>query len=96
MTREIVGRVTEEEKNEILELFERKLGIEELTATLESELLTPDKKEVMQSKMITELGKAKLNLQAWWDKMFQKYKWKAVDGGNWYIDFQTCEIYITQ
>jgi len=30
-----------------LTLFEKKLGIEELTATLESDLLTLDKKESM-------------------------------------------------
>jgi len=96
MNREIVGKVTEEEKKEILIFFERKLGIEELTATLESDLFTLDKKESMQDKMISELGKVKLNMQAWWDKMYAKYKWKSVEGYKWNIDFQTCEIYLTK
>jgi len=96
MNREIVGKVTEEEKNEILTLFERKLGLEELAATLESDLLTLDEKESMQDKMISELGKVKLNLQRWWDKMYEKYKWESIDGHKWNIDFQTCEICITK
>lgn len=96
MEREIVGTVSEEEKNEILNLFERKLGIEELAYTLESDLLSPDKKEGMQDKMISELGKVKLMLQDWWDKMYVKYQWKSIDGYRWNIDFQTCEIYITK
>ena len=96
MNREIVGTVTEEEKNEILVLFERKLGIEELAFTLESDLLPPDKKNGMQDKMIAELGRVKINLQAWWDRMYEKYKWKSVDDYRWNIDFQTCEIYLTE
>ncbi len=26
--------------------------------------------------------------------MGQKYQWESVDGGNWEIDFETCEIYL--
>ncbi len=96
MNREVVGIVTEEEKNEILVLFERKLGIEELAFTLESELLSTDEKDNMQEKMIAELGRVKINLQACWNRVYEKYKWKSVDGYKWNIDFQTCEIYLTQ
>ncbi len=96
MIKEIVGKVTEVEKNEVLVFFERKLGIEELTATLDSDLLSTDKKEIMQDKMITELGKAKFNLNAWWDKMYKKYQWKSIEGKRWHIDFLTCEIFISE
>lgn len=96
MFREIVGIVTEEEKNEVMMLFERKVGIEELAATLDSDLLPPDTKEVMQDKMISELGKVKLKLQAWWDRMYEKYNWESVEGYSWNIDFQTCEIVLTK
>ena len=96
MKKEIVGMVTVEEKNELMILFERKLGIEELAVTLESDLLAAEKKDQMQDKMISELGKTKLKLQAWWDKMYAKYNWKSVEGNKWNIDFQTCEIYIIE
>jgi CXXX repeat modification system protein len=96
MFREIVGIVTEKEKNEVMVLFERKIGIEELTATMESDLLPTEKKEIMQDKMISELGKVMLNLQVWWDRMYEKYNWKSVEGYMWNIDFQTCEIFLTR
>jgi CXXX repeat modification system protein len=96
MNREIVGIVTEEEKNEIMILFERKLGIEELTATLESDLLQPDKKTSMQDKITVELDGVKVNLQCWWNRMYEKYRWKNIDGNKWSIDFQTCEIFLTE
>ncbi len=96
MYKEIIGSVTEEEKNEVMMLFERKVGIEELAATLENDLLFDEKKEIMQDKMISELGKVKLNLQSWWDKMHQKYNWKSLEGYSWNIDFQTCEIFLVK
>jgi len=96
MFREIVGIVTEKEKNEVMVLFERKIGIEELTATLENDLISIEKKEIMQDKMISELGKVKLNLQAWWGRMYEKYNWKSVEGYRWNIDFQSCEIFLTK
>jgi CXXX repeat modification system protein len=96
MEREIIGTVTREEKNELMVFFERKIGIEELTASLESDLLSLDKKENIQNKMIDELGKVNLNLQAWWNKMYEKYNWKSIDGYKWSIDFQTCEIFFTK
>ncbi len=96
MISEIVGKVTEQEKNEMLILFERKLGIDELAFTLESDLLSDDKKESMQDKMITEFGKIKLDMQTWWNKMYEKYKWEMIEGYKWNIDFQTCEIYLNK
>ncbi len=44
MNDEIIGIVTEEEKNVIMVFYERKLGIEELAATLESDLLSHNDK----------------------------------------------------
>lgn len=95
MNREIVGVVTKEEKNEIMVLFERKLGIEELTATLEGDLLSSDKKMNMNNKITEELEMVKSDLRNCWGRMYEKYKWKGLDGHKWAIDFQTCEIYIT-
>lgn len=96
MNREIVGIVTEEEKNELMILFERKLGVEELTATLESNLLSPDKMLDMKNKIADELERGTGNLQHWWDKMHEKYNWKSIEGYNWTIDFKTCEIYLSK
>ncbi len=96
MMRTMIGKVTEEEKNEILCLYERKLGIEELTATLESDLLTKEGKENLQDKMLSELGKTQLKLQAWWDDMYEKYQWEQAEGHQWNIDFETCNIYLSQ
>lgn len=96
MIKEVVGVVTEEEKNEILVLFERELGIEELAATLDSGLLQSEENDILKDKILNEQVKVKKSLQRWWDMMYEKYKWKNIDGYRWGIDFQTCDIYLTE
>lgn len=92
MCKEVVGKVSEEEKNEVMTIFERIKGIEELTYTFESDLMSEEEKKKMSEKMTVEKEKALQSMQQWWNKMHEKYQFKSVDGMSWSIDFQTCEI----
>ena len=86
--KKIVGKVTEEEKNEIQYLFERKNGLNEL-----AKILTADN-DSLYEKLVKDMGETSVNFQNWWDMMGQKYNWESVEGGNWEIDFATCDIYL--
>ena len=83
-----VGQVTVEEKNEIQQLFERRNGLSEL-----AKILTADNGELYEM-LVKDLGETGTKFQSWWDRMAEKYQWESVDGGNWEIDFDTCEIYL--
>lgn len=87
-TRKVVGQVTPEEKNEIQKLFERRNGLNEL-----AKILTADNAELYE-KLVKDLGETGTKFQAWWDRMGAKYQWESVEGGNWEINFDTCEIYL--
>ena len=87
-TRKVVGQVTPEEKNEIQQLFERRNGLNEL-----AKILTADNAELYE-KLVQDLGETGTKFQSWWDRMGAKYQWESVDGGNWEINFDTCEIYL--
>lgn len=50
----MVGKVTVEEKNELLTLYERKNGIEELLGTLESGFLNEEETKKLLDKMYIE------------------------------------------
>lgn len=89
MTKKLVGQVTVEEKNEIQALFERRNGLNELAM-----ILTADN-EALYEKLVNDMGETGIKFQAWWDTMAQKYQWESAEGGNWEIDFETCEIYLT-
>ena len=86
--KKLVGQVTVEEKNEIQMLFERRNGLVEL-----GKILTADNAELYE-KLVKDMGETGTKFQQWWDTMAQKYQWESVEGGNWEINFETCEIYL--
>lgn len=82
----IVGKVTEEERNEIQALFERRNGLQEL-----AKILKADDSELYE-KLVKDLGDTGTKFQKWWDSMSKKYQWESIPNGNWSINFDTCEI----
>lgn len=87
-TRKIVGQVTREEKDEILVLYERRNGLNEL-----AKIVTADNTDLYE-KLVKDLGETGTKFQQWWDSMADKYQWESEEGGNWEINFETCEIYL--
>lgn len=83
-----IGQVTEEEKNEIQQLFERKNGLNEL-----AKILTPDN-DVLYQKLVKDMGETSTKFQNWWDRMASKYQWQSTEDSHWEINFDTCEIYL--
>ena len=86
--RKLVGQVTIEERNEIQQLFERRNGLNEL-----AKILTAENHELYE-KLVKDMGETGTKFQSWWDRMGEKYQWESIEGGNWEINFDTCEIYL--
>lgn len=86
MNKKVVGSVTEEEKNAIQRLFERRNGLNEL-----AKILSADNVELYE-RLVKDLGETGTKFQQWWDEMATKYQWEASENGNWEINFQTNEI----
>lgn len=89
MNRKIVGRVSEEEKNEIQTLFERRNGLNEL-----AKIIMPDNTELYE-RLVKDLGETSTKFQQWWDTMSSKYQWESAPNGNWEINFSTNEIILS-
>lgn len=83
-----VGIVTEDEKNEILTLFERRNGLIEL-----AKILTVDNSGLYE-KIVRDLGETTSKFQNWWTVMGNKYQWESAENGNWEIDFESGIIYL--
>lgn len=90
MEKKLVGRVSLEERDEIQALFERRNGLEEL-----SHILTADNTELYE-RMVMDLGKTATLFQNWWNRMADKYQWESTENGSWEIDFDNCDIYLTE
>jgi len=86
--KKLVGQVTADEKNEVQTLFERRNGLNEL-----AKIVTADNHDLYE-KLVKDMGETGTKFQAWWDTMAQKYQWESADGGNWEINFDTCEIFL--
>ena len=86
--KKLVGKVTIEEKDEIVVLFERRNGLNEL-----AKILTADN-DALYQKLIKDMGDTGSKFQGWWDRMAQKYKWEKTENGRWQINFETCEVYL--
>ena len=82
----VISRVTEEERNEIRTLFERRNGLNEL-----AKILTADNADLYEM-LVKDMGETGTKFQNWWDRMAQKYNWENEEGANWEINFDTCEI----
>ena len=86
MNKKIVGHVTDNERNEIQRLFERRNGLNEL-----AKILTPENEELYE-RLVKDMGDTATKFQQWWDSMAQKYQWEGAENGSWEINFQTNEI----
>ena len=86
--KKIVGKVTDEEKNEILSLFERRNGLNELAKILTVE------NTALYEKLVKDMGETNIKFQQWWDDKSAKYQWERAEDGNWEINFETCDIYL--
>ena len=83
-----IGKVSIEERNEIQQLFERRNALKEL-----AKILTADNDELYE-KLLSDLGRTNTDFQKWWDTMASKYQWESIDGYQWQIEFDTCDIYL--
>lgn len=86
--KKLVGKVTEEEKNEIKAIFERKNGLSELIKIL------PADNEALYEKLVMDMGVTSTRFQEWWDQKAAKYQWENRPDGRWEIDFNTNDIYL--
>lgn len=88
MDKKYVGQVTQEERDEIQFLFERRNGLIEL-----AKILTADNAELYE-KFVKDMGETTTKFQNWWNRMADKYQWESVPEGSWEINFETCEIFL--
>lgn len=81
-----VGTVNEKERNDILNLYEKRLALNNLgiiISQLDEESRTRFQKDAEETKQ---------EFNQWWGNMSQKYKFEKDDSGYWSIDFETGQV----
>lgn len=81
--RNIVGIVTEMERDEISDICEKKYALENL-------MLIIDSKNVLRKKVINDYEEVVKLYNNWWKRYKEKYSWQE---GALAIDFNTCQVF---
>lgn len=92
-SRDIVGKVTKAERDEIKALYERKNALIELFQTIKT---LNQEDDLLYEKIVVDMGKTTSRFNAWWENTSKKHAWQNLSGHNWEIDFSTCEVFLTK
>jgi len=82
----IVGNVGKREKNEIIDICEKKMSLDNLV------LITKDQDEKLYNKAIDALKDVKQEYDDWWSRMVEKYNFEGDENGHWEVNFQTGQV----
>lgn len=86
------GKVTPDERDEIKNLFRRRLALVELSTAIEKVPL--EQRDAFYERVITDLGQTIAASSAWWETKSRAYQWPS--GRNWRVDFETCEVFVQE
>jgi len=93
ISRDIVGKVTMAERDEIKALHERKNALIELFQTIKN---VNQEDDALYERIVTDMGKTTTKFNDWWKNMSEKHSWQSLPRHNWEIDFVTCEVYLAK
>lgn len=88
------GQVNPDERDEIKELYLRKIALNELFLSLSK--LETSQIDKLYNRIVMDMGQTSVAFQSWWDKKSKEHNWEAEEGATWRIDFDTCEIYLVK
>jgi CXXX repeat modification system protein len=83
MSRKVVWKLSEEDFEDIQDLYEKKLALENLTKIIDV------KDSELYGKLVKDYGTTLHKFNNWWNLTSEKYKW---EGRNWWVNFDTKEI----
>jgi CXXX repeat modification system protein len=92
----VVGKVSARERDEMQALFERKNGLVELVQSLAQNSGGLLDNPVFYEKVVADLGSTTTRSRKWWEEKAKAYGWPNKPGWQWSIDFDSCQITMTQ
>lgn len=82
----IVGKVTEKEKTDMIDICEVKVALDNLEKIIEKDQTT------LVESISEERSIANDRYNTWWDNIRENYHFEGDEKGYWRLDFQTGEI----
>lgn len=91
--RKTVGTVTQEEKEEIQNIFNKKRGLEELFTTFATNKVDLQNNP-LYDRLLKDYTEVTTKFHEWWNTTSQRYNWEGIENSSWLIDFSSNEVYL--
>jgi CXXX repeat modification system protein len=91
MNKKFVGSVTETEKQEIENLYNRKNSLAEMIMLID---LKEYKNDAIYERILEDMTVTSKKYSQWWQKKSEKYNWHKFEKGSWTLDFDTNKVYL--
>ncbi len=88
--KKLVGKVTPEQRDEIQALFERRNSLKELF------LVVPPNNQDLYERVVADMAQTQKLFEKWWSDRGAEYQWEGTENGHWEINFDTCEIFLSE
>lgn len=89
MIRELIETISENDKKELIKIYERISSLEELIIDVSKE-----KEEGLYSQIYNDLEKSNASINEWWTNIAHKYNLKFDEKGKWELNFETNEVFL--
>lgn len=93
MPRTRIGQVSDDERDEIRRLHERRTGLYELLLTVDSPDLSPEEQEALRTSIDEDLVRTNARFEGWWQRAGGKYNLEGAGHGRWMLNFETNELW---
>lgn len=90
MTKKLVGKVTPEQRDEIQALYERRNALKELF------IVVPKDNQNLYERVAADMAQTQKKFDQWWSDIRAQYNCEDKKCGLWEINFDTCEIFLSE
>ena len=94
MERKSVGKLTEQERDEIQHLNYRRQTLKTLFRSFaeEENEINPG----LYDKLIEDMTQTEQRYDTWFRQEAQQHGWDRADGASWSVDFESCEVFLVE
>ena len=99
MTTIKLGTISESEANQVMEMYQRKIALENLFLVLSERQAINDQDtatgtNIMYEKLLKDTADIQQKLGTWWQEISEKYGWEYDRTQTWEIKFLTKEVFL--
>lgn len=90
--KKLLGKVTNEEKEQVMAISRRRNALHELFSSLNSEAATPN--NTLYERIVEDIGDTNQRLKDWWITTAKAHNWSFTEKDAWQVEYDSNELYL--